>query len=235
MVRVEGLPEGPAGQHFRLGQGVPQTGHGAHLLPLQHRLGEAGLLQHQTHDLQGAIPGFPGRQGAQAQAGPVLVGTAAQVGAQVGQAVGNGGLVQVAGTAVEQAVGEAGQARLAGRVPGTAGGKVHLHVHDGQGMVFDEIDPGAGGGDPVLDGDPGLGGRAQQGGGKKQEIRQSHHGLLDQWRTPAGARRRGASARGWGSSRPTVRLSSLKYCLATRCTSAAVTAWSFSIMRSTDL
>jgi hypothetical protein len=99
---------------------------------------------------------FGGRgERAQRDAGAVVVGAAAELGADVGEPAGNGFFIQLAGAGFHQPAGEAGQPRLAGRGVQVAGGEVELHVENRQLMRFDEIHAGAGRGLPVFNLDAG--------------------------------------------------------------------------------
>jgi hypothetical protein len=169
MAGVDGRGETLAGNRVGPRFGLADAGNRAALFALQHRLRKSRRRQHGAHQVQRAFAFGLARQRAQADAGAVAVGPAAQAGAEVDQASGYLLLVHVPRTRFEQAAGQAGQARLRGRNEGAAGGKIDLHVQDGNYPRLDEIYLGSGGRHPVLDLDAGQGrGRYQ---GRQQTYR----------------------------------------------------------------
>ncbi len=237
VVWVHGRPEGLAGDAVRPGHGFLETGNGAGLFAFQDGRFEPGLVEHAAQDIERRFLFVLGRKGAQGHAGAIGIGAAAKIGADVGQLFGNRGLVAASGAEIEGGQGQRGEAGFAGRVEHRAGGEVDLDVEHRQDAAGDEIDAGAGWRYPVLNLGPGQRTlRDQQGGYCGQQL---FHGVFlvpalgfmeHQWRVAA-ADRRGLPSSGCGSSTPTVSVSSVRYFLATPCTSAAVTFCSFSSMR----
>ena len=229
MVRIKRGPEGLAGNGGRLGHRFLEAGNGAALFARKNGGIKAWLLHDGTQGFDGRHQLVAGRQGADRNAGAVGVCAAAEVGANVGKLFGDGGFITFACAEIECGTSQSGKAGFAGGIENGAGSKVDLDVEHWQHPAFDEIDLGAGRRYPVFNLDA-----SQRALGQKQGKcygQQLFHGDFSSWRV-AGAERRGLPSSACGSRTPMVRVSSLKYFLATDCTSAAVTFCSFSSMRS---
>ena len=148
---VEHFIETACGQSCGLGQGFAQAGDGARALTLENVGGKARLRKQTDGEFDGSVALACRGQRADGQRTAVVVGAATDLGANVGDAVGDLLLVEFARAGVEQTAGEAGEAGLVSRLVGCASGEIDLDVDQRQGAALDIEHAGAGGRRPLFD------------------------------------------------------------------------------------